>query len=616
MNMAAILSSDHKRMSGWLGFRFLAAVATCILVGLAVRSAVLDRQLDSLRLQARHHTEFYRLSLESLLSRNESLPRIIAMEPRLKALLQNPGGDEARHAANRYLLDVKNGADINSAFLIDKNGFTLAASNYLQPGSYVGNNYAFRPYFKDAMKGKLGSFYGIGATTGDPGYFLAAPIEDKEERIGAVTVKISLDDFESALVKSGDTVLLVDAFGVIFLASVPDWKYRSLNQLGPEALLQLSSSRQYNKRILQPLDMKLRLQDDSHVVRVALPHAPVQDFLVQSEKIGPLGWSIVLLADTKQERQNALLAGIAAGFAIAFLLSTVIYLQLNVRRYKERRQAEAALRQAHRELEQRIADRTADLRSTNFSLEEKIEALKTTERILHETRDNAVQAGKLAVLGQMAAGISHEVNQPLTALHAFTDNAVNLLERGRLEDVRENLGFIKQMAARMGHIVGEIKTFSRKPPLERQKLHISDAIDQAIMLVEPRRRQIDARIDVQEFSGDIQVWADLQRLEQVLVNLLRNGLDAVTDAAEKLISVAVSCKDSQVIIAIHDSGPGIPEDVFSHLFEPFFTTKTVGQGLGLGLAISRMIISELGGRLDAGNHASGGAVFTVVLEEA
>ena len=362
--------------------------------------------------------------------------------------------------------------------------------------------------------------------------------------------------------------------------------------------------------------MNVRLQDETQTIRAELPGRPAQDFLVQSAKTGSLGWSIVLFAQTRQERQNALLAAVAAGFAMAFLLSSVIFFRLNIKRFNERRQAEAALREAHQELEQRIVERTADLTATNASLEEKVEALKTTESILRETRDSAVQAGKLAVLGQMAAGISHEVNQPLTALHTFTDNAVRLLEMGRLDDVRENLGFIKQMAARMEHIVGEIKTFARKPAVERRAVAVAGVVGQALMLVEPRRRKLNAFIDVSELPGDLEVWADAQRLEQVLVNLLLNGLDAVADAEVKRVEIRVHSTTDGVRIVVHDCGPGIPAEVLPHLFEPFFTTKSSGQGLGLGLAISRMIVSGFGGRIDVRNPDAGGAEFVVVLEKA
>jgi two-component system C4-dicarboxylate transport sensor histidine kinase DctB len=619
MSIAAYFSSHPRSSLAGLAFRFMAALAACILVGWVVREEVLVRQLGALRQQTLHTIEFYRLSLESLLSRNESLPRVVAMEAKLKALLQHPESDSLRLAANRYLLEVRNGADINAAYLIDGHGLTLASSNFRQPSSYVGNNYSYRPYFRAAMGGKLGSFYGIGTTTGDPGYFLTAPIEVGGEKIGAATVKVSLENFESALVRSGDTVLLVDALGVIFLASVPEWKYRTLKPLDAETLAQLEASRQYNNRPLLPLETRLQLQGDPQLIRTALPDTPAQDYLLQSKETGSLGWSIVLLTRTQQARQNALLAGIAAGFAMAFLLSSVIYLRLNARRFMERRQAEADLRQAHKALEQHIAERTADLRATNASLEEKIESLKTAESILRETRDNAVQAGKLAVLGQMAAGISHEVNQPLTALHNFTDNAVQLLDRGRLGEVRDNLGLIKQMAVRMGHIVGEIKTFSRKPALERQRLRVADVMAQAVMMVEPRIRQIGAQIEIRSPDGELSVWADQQRLEQVLVNLLINGLDALdalAEAAERRLEVVISDLGREVSISIRDSGAGIPDAVMPHLFEPFFTTKTAGKGLGLGLPISRMIVSELGGRIDVRNSARGGAEFIVILEKA
>lgn len=605
-----------ERVWGWLGARILISFVTCIVVGWCVQNWMLERQLDSFAQQSRPRADFYRLSLGSLLSRNESLPRILAMSEQLKALLKRPDNRNLQDGANSYLLSVKNGADINAVYLLDRKGLTLASSNYALESSFVGKNYGYRPYFREAVKKGFGRFYGIGVTTGEPGYFLAAPIKEKGEIIGAVAVKISLDDFESAFTRSGDRVLLVDAYGVIFLTSIPQWKYHTLAPLDTDAKRQLESSRQYSDVLQPPLKAKLRLQEEHYSIRIALPDAPAQDYLIQSVHTGTLGWSIVLLTPTRQEYQNALLAGVAAGFALALLLSTLIFFRLSIRRYNERRVAEARMQQEYRELESRIAERTTELLAANISLEDKIEALKSTENILRETRDSAVQAGKLAVLGQMAAGISHEVNQPLTALHTYTDNAVSLLEMGRLADVRDNLGFIKQMAVRMGKIVGEIKTFARKPAVERLEVRVGDVIRQAVMLVDTRRRQVGAQIDVTSIGDGLMVWADPQRLEQVIVNLLLNSLDAVAESTEKRIDVSVTVANSHVRITIIDHGPGIPADVLPRLFEPFFTTKSSGQGLGLGLAISRMIVAELGGRIDARNPESGGAEFAVVLEKA
>lgn len=607
-----LLRNHHVR----LVLQGVVALFVCLLVGWVTQQTLLSRGLESLQKLSGQHMEFYRLSLESLLTRNESLPRLVAQEEKLGKLLLHPDDLSLQQGANRYLRDVQGISDIAAAYLMDANGLTLAASNFGQPTSFVGNNYSIRPYFRDAMRGKLGRFFGIGMTTSQPGYFLAAPVEVKGKRLGVSAIKVSLDSFEAALLKSGEIVLLTDSSGVIFLTSVKQWRYRTLTQLGKDATEQLRTNRTYSNLSLVPLETSLKLREGISMAKIVLPDNEARDYLVRSSKVGHLGWSMVLLANTQQERQNALLAGVAASFAVAFLFFIVTHFQLNARRYKERRLAEAALRQTHLELEQRITERTADLVATNISLEEKVETLKTTEGILRETRDNAVQAGKLAVLGQMAAGVTHEINQPLTALHTFTDNAVNLLERGRLQDVRENLGLIRQMADRMGRIVTEIKTFARKSPAELQNIRIADAINQAVMLVEQRRRQLKAQIDVEPFPEDTQVLADSIRFEQVLVNLLRNGLDAVSDAPERRVTVTIEQHAPDVHIIIRDTGPGINEAVLPRLFEPFYTTKAAGQGLGLGLAISRMIIADFGGTLSARNQERGGAEFTIVLEEA
>jgi two-component system C4-dicarboxylate transport sensor histidine kinase DctB len=600
-----------------LGLRLLAALIVCVLAGWGVRNAFLARQLDALAQQSRQHAAFHRTGLDSLLTRNESLPRIVDMENRLRELLLDPANERKLAAANDYLLEVKERAGINTVYLMDKNGLTLAASNHGQPGTYVGHNYEFRPYFQAAMAGRLGIFYGVGATTGEPGYFLATPIKDEAKLpLGVVVVKIRLEDFEAMLQRNGTPFFLVDTNGVVLLASFPELKYHFLAPLEPGALRQIDLSRQYGEQTLRPLGMQLRLQDEPQYLRAALPGGQEEDYLAVSTQVGRLQWSIVLLSQTRQERQSALLAGISAGLAVAFLLSLAIFYRLNVDRYKERRQAEIALRQAHADLEKRIAERTTDLRATNATLEERVAALKTTETVLRETRDAAVQAGKLAVLGQMAAGISHEVNQPLTAMHTFADNAVDLLERGELNEVRENLGLIRQMVVRMAHIVGDIKNFARRTPSEGDVVKVAGVVDQALMLVDARRKHVEARIDTQGIPGDLRAIADLQRLEQVLVNLLLNALDAVAGTAQRRIIVLAERCGGRVSILVRDSGPGIPDDILPHLFEPFFTTKTAGRGIGLGLAISRMITAELGGSLEVRNHEEGGAEFTVTLEGA
>jgi two-component system C4-dicarboxylate transport sensor histidine kinase DctB len=264
------------------------------------------------------------------------------------------------------------------------------------------------------------------------------------------------------------------------------------------------------------------------------------------------------------------------------------------------------LRRIHAELESRIAERTADLT-------EKIAALQRTEAILHETRDNAVQAGKLAVLGQLSAGISHELNQPLAALQTFADNASALLARGRHAEVAENLQMISDLVGRTGRIVRQLKSFARREADTPQAVNVADTIEHALLIVEPRRRETAAQITVAPFAPALTVTAEAGRLEQVLVNLLLNALDAMHGQPEARVDVQVSDDSGQVAIEVRDHGPGIPDDVRGHLFEPFYTTKPAGAGLGLGLAISLTIVESYGGTLAARNAPDGGAVFVLSL---
>jgi two-component system C4-dicarboxylate transport sensor histidine kinase DctB len=591
------------------------ALFACLLVGWAVHRVFLGSYLEGERKNAAQRLEFYAVSLEGALDRYEALPWLLALERDLADLLDKPSDPARRKAANHYLETVQGDAALAAAYLIDLKGETLAASNWNLPRSFVGQNYAYRPYFRETINGRLGRFYGIGATTGEAGYFLAAPLRLKERIVGAVAIKVSLDAFEQALARSGDCVLLADADGVVFLASRPEWRYHTLAPLDAAARARLAETRQYAEHPLAPLIAGEYLADSTSLVQITLPQQQTERLFLQSRNVGRQGWRLVLLASPGEAERAARGAGVAAGFAAAFLIVIVVYYRLRRRRRTELLAADKTLRAAHAELEQRIAERTADLSG-------KLDSLKRTEAILRETRDDAVQAGKLAVLGQMAAGITHELNQPLAALHTLSDNAVALIDLGRLDEARENLELISQTISRTGRIITQLKSFARKGPGEKAPVVVRDAIEHALLIVEPRRREIGksgARIDIQPVADTLCVFAETVRVEQVLVNLLRNGLDAMADGVvdEPLLTVTAGYADADALrvrIAVRDHGPGIPEAVLPHLFEPFYTTKPVGEGLGLGLAISLAIIESFGGQLEARNAEGGGAEFSVLLD--
>jgi two-component system C4-dicarboxylate transport sensor histidine kinase DctB len=275
--------------------------------------------------------------------------------------------------------------------------------------------------------------------------------------------------------------------------------------------------------------------------------------------------------------------------------------------------AKEALQHAYDNLEQMVAGRTSELRETARNLSQEIDERRHAERELHKTQNELIQAGKMAVLGQMSASITHELNQPLTALRGMSDNALILLERGRLQEVQANLSGMSQIVERMGSITGQLKIFARKSTTCMTSVSIRHAIVNALFLVERRLRLEQVAFEQHIPDEDVYALCESNRLEQVLVNLFNNALDSMADCAVRRLTVDVVTQKERVLIRVHDTGSGISETVRQHLFEPFFTTKAPGHGLGLGLAISGQIVREFGGTLAAENCFENGAVFTIEL---
>ncbi len=578
------------------------ATLACLLIGLLGYRLLLDHNLAHERRLATQRLDAFALSLDATLNRHESLPGLLALEPSLAALLRDPGNKQRIDAANAYLEAAQQGAAVAATYLIDANGLTLAASNWRQPRSFIGHNYAFRPYFTDAVAHGLGRFYGVGVTTGEPGYFIAAPVRDGQQILGVVVLKIGLEAMEQAMAGASDILLLADADGIVFLSSERRLRYRTLAPLPAATTARLAETRQYgNQAIVALADRPVPLEA-SAPLRLALADEAPREHLLVTRPVGNFGWQVVQLGRLDEARAAAFSGAMALVFAAAFAIGVAAHL-----RHRRRRREE--LQRIHGELEQRIAERTADLT-------DKIAELQRTEAILHETRDAAVQAGKLAVLGQLSAGISHELNQPLAALQTFADNASALLARGRHEEVAENLQMIGELVGRTGRIVRQLKTFARKEAATPQPVSVASAIEHALLLVEPRRRDTAASIEVSQKDPDLNVVAEAGRLEQVLVNLMLNGLDAMHGQPAPRLEITVARSAAQVRLSVRDHGPGIADEVRSHLFEPFYTTKPAGEGLGLGLAISLAIVESYGGTLRTDNAADGGAVFVLTLPAA
>lgn len=519
----------------------------------------------------------------------EHLPYLVGAEQALAQVLRAPH-DPARLAeANRYLHFAQQRTGVAAIYLMDTGGNTLAASNWDTPASFVGRNYRFRPYFRQALEGRTGLFYGVGVTTGEPGVFIAAPLLDRDRIQGVVAVKVDLTSFEDRWREAGLPLALADEAGVMFLAAQRDWRYRSLYPLSEPVLRKLRETRQYGDIATQSLSPQVR---DAADAMTRLRVADGRSYLVQGRPLDRFGWHMLLFADPAQPRRQAALAAGLVGLSLALVLLALAFAWQYRRRMSERRAMARERARAIAELERRIAERTAELTAAN---------------------DVAVQTGKLALLGQMAAGISHELSQPLAALRTLADNAAVFLHRQDPDNASSNLQLIGGLCDRMGNIVGELKAFARKEPARLQPVPLGQVIAGALMLIEPLRQASHTRITTE--ATDLAILGDGMRLEQVLVNLLRNGMDAMEGQSERLIELRVASEGDAVTLSVRDHGPGLSEDARAHLFEPFFTTKPSGKGLGLGLALSQAIVREMGGQITA-HPAEPGARFDLTLRRA
>ena len=558
-----------------------------------------------IRTGAKRQLEIVALDLESVLEKFETLPFALAFQPDVTQALARPDDAPAIDRLNRTLQMIQRQAKVGALYLMDRNGNTLASSNWDQPQTFVGKNFGFRPYFRDAVNGKAGRFYGIGSTTNEPGYFIAQPVYPAGVALGSVkpvgvmAVKISLDEFEQTWRSSEDPIALADRNGVVFLSNRAGWKYHSLHPLDAAAQEKLTGTLQYAGLTVLPI--------------ASLPPAAKAGFGDRvTQPLGRLGWQLMLFPSRARIERVALLAALGTALLLAIGAVTQWAVYQRRRRMEERLESRHALQQAAEELDIKIAQRTRELSSANRDLESKFVKLKVAEHLLRSTQNELVQAGKLAMLGQMAAGVTHELNQPLAAIRAFADNAITFLARGQTVPAEENLAHISAASARMGTIIGQLKGFARKSRDTVSSVDLAASIEVSAALLQNEFRRHEVRLDIVVHDA-VQVVGDAVRTEQVLINLMRNALDAVEAAETRHVVVQLAREDEEAVIRIHDSGQGIPQQVAPHLFEPFFTTKPSGKGLGLGLAISSSIVQAMNGQLTAHNHVDGGAEFVVRL---
>jgi two-component system C4-dicarboxylate transport sensor histidine kinase DctB len=464
--------------------------------------------------------------------------------------------------------------------------------------------YHFRPYFVDAMKGGVGRFFGLGTISLEPGYYISQPVyrEGSHELIGVAVVKLNLEWLQGA--DASEPLLVTDDHGVIFLSSVPSWKYHTVRPLPQSVEASVYSTRQYAQQPITPLPMSVveTLEGGAQIVRVGGGlNAP--SFLATRRSIGEPDWQLITMAPLDPIESAAQTAVVVTALVFLSLCLLAFYWRMRRARVREMIRSREMLQTAYAELNQRVAERTADLSQANAQLTKEVNERTRAEQDLRAAHDELIQASKLAALGQMAAGITHELNQPLAALRSFSDNTRVLIDRGDQAAARENLEAIASLTERMGKITNQLKLFVAKARPKNARTDVARALRNVFAMLGPRLKNVtlDVAPELEGEGAAIHVRCEDLRLEQVFINLIGNALDAVASCDAPRIVIELDARPDAVEIIVRDNGPGIPADALPHLFEPFFTTKETGHGLGLGLAISSAIARDYGGTLVARN---------------
>lgn len=542
------------------GLRVLAAVtAACLLVatwltvGGIVRGRLAEQAASSalLRVQA----------LESTLAKQRAVAAILSDDDTLRKALTT-GSPAALADVSRKLDRLREETESAVIYILNLEGVAVAASNYDELVSFVGVDYSFREYYADALQTGKALQYALGSVSHRPGLYLSSRVDDASGPIGVVVVKVEFDADEASWARSADTTYVT----------------------GPDGQVVLSDRDAARFRPLPPL---------------AARHLAI------TEPVPGANWTLVL-------RYPIYAARLAAGLASIALAALLVMLALwlgRIARQRRRREEMAAREARYRsDLERAVDERTRDL---SDAMRER----QAAEQRLAAMQADLVQANKLATLGQVTAGVAHEVNQPLATIRLLAENAAAMLPAAASDDLRGNRGRIVQMTGRISQITTELRSFSRKATGRLEPVRLLDVIEASVLLTASRRRAESARLIRDPFDPDLRAVAEAVRLEQVLVNLIQNAQEVLVGHPDPEIRISVRRTGDRIELSVTDNGPGLTPQAWENLFIPFSTSKA--DGLGLGLVIAQGIARDFGGELLADPPEPGrGATFRVILQAA
>lgn len=534
--------------------------------------------------------------LRSELQSSRELAVLMAGHPVVGGLLR---GDVPSASAAKVLEEVADKAGLMDLFVVDLRGVPVAGARDYVPEVYLG-----RPDFERAMDGALGVSHTVSQIYGHRVFRFAAPVFENQGGVaGAVIAVTDIEAVEAAWRGDRPTVFFTDELGVIFVSNRSELVFRARGG----GTLDAVSSDIYETGRVTPFVAYTSTMRAGHDLWEVDGGKYLPRQALHFEKYLPtIGLTSEALLDIAPARQIASLqAAVTAALCLAF--GAMLFLAT------ERRRTLSLLNQR---LEARVVQRTQELEDANETLRHEIVERTAAESRLKQMQAELVQAGKLSALGQMSAGISHELNQPLMAIRSFAENAETFLERGKVDTAAANLSRISELARRMGRIIRNLRAFARQEDEPLTDVDLNAVIEASIEMIGSKAHQEGAKVEWSDPPNSALVRGGEVRLQQVVLNLISNAIDAMEGLEDKHVEITIERKGQRVLLSVRDHGPGIAEP--ERIFDPFYSTKKVGaaEGMGLGLSISYGLVQGFGGAIRGRNHPQGGAVFTIELDAA
>lgn len=537
--------------------------------------------------------------LNSELQRFRLLPIVLVEYPDVRDALRN-GSVGAAERLNEKLRGLAERTGAPVIYAIDRHGRTVSASNAGRADSFVGRDYGFRPYFRQAMRTGTAEYFALGNTSHRPGLFLARRIGPASDPDGVVVVKVEFARMIQAWASDAGQTLLLDDHGVVVVTTDPAAEFTLTRPLPPAAQAAIRQSQQFGDIALRPGPFRIANGDaiDRDGVRyvVGLVPAPLPR------------WQLVHVLPFKPALKEAdgWVRSVTALIAVGLIGLTLLAI------WRRTRAERASL--AREALEQEVARRTAELRATNDQLTVEIAERIRADQRFRAAREELAQANRLGSLGSITAGVAHEINQPVAAIRTLADNARTFLSRDKPDKAAGNLATIVELTERIGSIVQEMRRFVRRGTHGLGPVSLDAVLDGTMLLIGDRFRTAEVALERPRVGALPQVVAGRIRLEQVLVNLLQNALDAVAETPAPRVRLTVVEHNDGVELTVEDNGPGLDPAIATEIFTPFVTGKP--DGLGLGLGIARDIMTEFGGMLETIPSALGGAGFRLRMRRA